>query len=296
VPLVKIGPVASVFKSGRGVAAGVGFITGFLVALLIFGEPWHLPPDWGDIPTWLTAVFAAVAGVVALRQLTILRQQVADEMQQNSKRDAAFKAESALNVKRDKLIGSQLAEAERRAIADRRTQAEDVEITWVLVNNYINGVVENKSRRPITNIACKVMSNVDRSLLKLPDKSGERQVLIGSNGRMMHFTPEFKPLATFGMLRPQATCTFVFDELKGAPDQVFVAWFTDDAGFRWQLDEYLHLVQVKDDEEHVYRKDEDPYALLSVPAFRSPTARASLPFATAGHRSSLCRRSAPLQS
>lgn len=24
---------------------------GFLLGLLIFGKPWHLPPAWGDIPT-----------------------------------------------------------------------------------------------------------------------------------------------------------------------------------------------------------------------------------------------------
>jgi hypothetical protein len=30
-----------------------------------------------------------------------------------------------------------------------------------------------------------------------------------------------------------------------------VAWFTDDAGVRWQLDEYLHLVQVGDNDEYM---------------------------------------------
>jgi hypothetical protein len=27
-------------------------------------------------------------------------------------------------------------------------------------------------------------------------------------------------------------------------------WFTDDAGFRWQLDEYLHLVEAGDNDEY----------------------------------------------
>jgi len=31
------------------------------------------------------------------------------------------------------------------------------------------------------------------------------------------------------------------------PDRVLVAWFTDDAGFRWRLDEYQHLVQSRDE-------------------------------------------------
>ena len=24
--------------------------------MLIFGSPWHLPPAWGDIPTWITGI------------------------------------------------------------------------------------------------------------------------------------------------------------------------------------------------------------------------------------------------
>ena len=35
---------------------------GFLLGMLIFGSPWHLPPAWGDIPTWITAI--ATAGLL----------------------------------------------------------------------------------------------------------------------------------------------------------------------------------------------------------------------------------------
>jgi len=35
---------------------GSCLFAGFLVGLLIFGSPWHLPPAWGDIPTWITAI------------------------------------------------------------------------------------------------------------------------------------------------------------------------------------------------------------------------------------------------
>ena len=27
---------------------------GILGTLLLVWKPWHLPPDWGDVPTWLT--------------------------------------------------------------------------------------------------------------------------------------------------------------------------------------------------------------------------------------------------
>jgi hypothetical protein len=36
---------------------------GFLLGMLIFGSPWHLPPAWGDIPTWITAI--ATTGLLA---------------------------------------------------------------------------------------------------------------------------------------------------------------------------------------------------------------------------------------
>ena len=35
----------------------------------------------------------------------------------------------------------------------------------------------------------------------------------------------------------RATCGFTFDGLRGAPDEALLAWFTDNDGFRWQLDE-----------------------------------------------------------
>jgi hypothetical protein len=48
---------------------GLGVAGGFLIRLLVFGEPWHLPPASDAIPTWImaiaTAVLAAFATVTA---------------------------------------------------------------------------------------------------------------------------------------------------------------------------------------------------------------------------------------
>jgi hypothetical protein len=41
-------------ERAQGAVGGVG--VGFLIGLLIFGDPWHLPPAWGDIPTWISAI------------------------------------------------------------------------------------------------------------------------------------------------------------------------------------------------------------------------------------------------
>ncbi len=131
------------------IAAGV--LAGFLAGLLIFGSPWHLPPSWGDIPTWLLVVLAAAASWVGFAQLGALRQQMAED--------------ALRNIKRDKLMDKQLDEAERRAESDRRRLVEDVNVLF----NGKTGDVVNNSKRPLTDITCKVVSKVDRHVLATPD-------------------------------------------------------------------------------------------------------------------------------
>ena len=73
-------------------------IVGFLVAALIFGKPWHLPPNWGDIPTWLAVTVASAAGWIALVQLRIRQQQI-KEQGELLRRDAEDRRrEQAANV------------------------------------------------------------------------------------------------------------------------------------------------------------------------------------------------------
>jgi hypothetical protein len=75
------------------------------------------------------------------------------------------------------------------------------------------------------------------------------------SGRQIDAFLDVKPVPTFPRLRPGGRCAFGFKEgLKHEPDHVLVAWFTDDAGFRWQLDEYQHLVQVNDGDELEYQQ------------------------------------------
>ena len=61
-------------------AAGCA-VAGFLLAALLFGAPWHLPPNWGDIPTWLATFAAIAAGLVAYRvyQVEAQRDRLAEE-------------------------------------------------------------------------------------------------------------------------------------------------------------------------------------------------------------------------
>ena len=82
------GPDSTWLKDRRVLTAiGVATAVGFTAGLLIFGQPWHLPPNYGDVPTWLAAVFAALAGWVALNQLSMLRQQGAEAGRRSAERD-----------------------------------------------------------------------------------------------------------------------------------------------------------------------------------------------------------------
>jgi hypothetical protein len=52
------------------------------------------------------------------------------------------------------------------------------------------------------------------------------------------------------VLRPRSIRAFLFDPLARDADHIVVAWFTDDAGNRWQLDEDMHLAQRDDESEY----------------------------------------------
>jgi hypothetical protein len=197
----------------RGTAIGC-LITGFLLGMVIFGAPWHLPPDWGDIPTWLLAVVGAVAGWAALRQLQVLQRQV--------------KEEADRNVKRDELIQSQLNEVRSRERIDRRRQAEKVELRAypLLGNPRVFVDVKNSSARPIADITCCIMSSADGKVIAVPDE---------------------QPGTRYDVLPSGSACKFTLNGWSGSQDEIFVAWFTDDAGFRWQLGGRPHLVETESD-------------------------------------------------
>ena len=137
------------------------------------------------------------------------------------------------------------SEAEARAITKRREQAEDIDLRR---SGTSLGLIENKSRRPIRDITCQVMSQVDRHSLRRPSMSGS--VVPGVVAGRWDLAPGAKAVSRVEVVRPDSRCGFVFDSLSRETDQVLVAWFTDDAGFRWQLDEYSHLVQADDESEY----------------------------------------------
>jgi len=212
------------------VAAGAALVTGILIGTAVVRKVWNLPPNWGDIPTWLAVAGAVATAGIALQQLNDLRGQVAEETERNRKRD--------------QLVDKQLDEAERRARSERRRLVEEVGVVFTGQAAY----VVNGSKRPINDVVCRVMNKGGRGSLASAGACGE----VASVGPGWVFLPGTgQRVSRFESLRPGARCGFTFDHLPDYPDQVLVAWFTDDDGFRWQLDEYQHLVESGDEDAHL---------------------------------------------
>jgi hypothetical protein len=217
-------------KDWRVATLAVGCaVAGFLVATFIFGKPWHLPPNWGDIPTWLLFLAATVAGWAALVQLVRQQEQINEE--------------AVRNAQRDELMKTQLAEAELRATDRRREQAASIDVSVItILGPAMVGRAMNNSRRPIRDVTCKVMSRVDDGALALSDQYLPPVPIVG--GRSLGVTTTGSRIS---FIRPGWVSGFVFTPVT-SPDRLIVVWFTDDAGMRWQLDEDLHLVRAAPDD------------------------------------------------
>ena len=86
-------------------------VVGFLAAMLIFGKPWHLPPAWGDIPTWIATIAATVAGTIAYRvyRIEARRDQISDEERRGAQASKiaawyGYRTESVIDTSRVQAI------------------------------------------------------------------------------------------------------------------------------------------------------------------------------------------------
>jgi hypothetical protein len=224
----------------------VGAVAGFVAGLLAFGEPWHLQPNWGDVPTWVLAALALSAGIATFIQLNILRRQ--------------FAADRAREHKRDELLDRQMEEAQRRVDEDRRRQAEDVEVQLHLNRRRpeFHVIVINRSRRPIFDVSCIVIDAGlrDGRPVRPPLKPYARAIV-----DLPHLAPDRKvPILSrvdevrLNALKPNDASAFIFKSKEVPSAYLVSSSFTDDAENRWELDQYQHLTYegTLDDLRHLY--------------------------------------------
>jgi hypothetical protein len=243
-------------KERRVIVFGIGCaLAGFLVALLIFGDPWHLPPNWGDIPTWLAVFIAGVGGWIALSQLRQQQKVIEDDF--------------ARGRKRDELLDRQLDELNERARYMQRDQAEGIKITaWKVhlpdpaKNPAVKGdaaggkkeertgfcKIANESRRPVRRVACRLIldwrelragrfstGSSSEGHLRFPANAEDVDI---AAGEYLHLLSERSIGA--GFLIP--------DDIVSYQNSRYVIRFTDDAERRWELDGDMRLTLAPDND------------------------------------------------
>lgn len=151
----------------RVAITGAAF-AGFMVGLLAFYQPWHLEPNLGDIPTWLAAGFAAIAGWVGFGQLRALRDQVAKE-EKRSKKSEQLLREQLDEQRKGTAAQAVVLEAqavdlresfkERQREADERRRSQAAGVTAWLTNDehplggrLLAAVLSNQSGQPIYDV------------------------------------------------------------------------------------------------------------------------------------------------
>ena len=108
---------------------GSRIVAGFLLGMLIFGSPWHLPPAWGDIPTWITGIAttglligAIITARYAIKAFGKQSEQLEDQRKINAKQTTVL----ALQAKE---LGESLEERKREAEQRKSAQAVRVFIS-----------------------------------------------------------------------------------------------------------------------------------------------------------------------
>jgi hypothetical protein len=112
------------------ILCGGGLVAGFLVGMLIFGSPWHLPPAWGDIPTWITAIAtvgllvgAITTAIYAIRAFRAQAQAVRDQAGMLKVQSEQLAEQRRINEKQTDVLELQAAEL-RESIEDRKRETE----------------------------------------------------------------------------------------------------------------------------------------------------------------------------
>ncbi|MBL3669067.1 hypothetical protein JL475_24350 [Streptomyces sp. M2CJ-2] len=196
--------------------------------------------DWGDIPTWVGAVFAAGAAGAAVWTLASQRAQIREQRQFIAEQ-TSFMAEQRQNL--------ELERAELRAAAEERreAQARQVRMYQRMLGGQDDGLggltggpdhwavtVQNPSDAPIHQLEVRFGTaymasdawewpafEPSRRGATVGDRLAMPVYLLGP-GRAVRFASQSWPAATVHNNRP-------------------VLFFTDDNGLRWQLDSYGKL-------------------------------------------------------
>jgi hypothetical protein len=140
---------------------------GFLLGMLIFGSPWHLPPAWGDIPTWITAIAtvgllagAIITAIYAIRAFRAQAKEISDQADMLQVQSDQFVEQRRINEKQTEVLDLQAAELresteerKREREARHRAQAARVFITQEAAPTVPSGYAAHRSTERLVAIA-----------------------------------------------------------------------------------------------------------------------------------------------
>jgi hypothetical protein len=197
---------------------------GFVLALLIFRWPGHLPPNWGDIPNWCLVVLAAGGGWFTLSQLRVAQDALVEQKRSFTEQ---------LRVQQRQL-DEQTKAFERDTDERRRAQAKLV-FLWVTVGpDQRVGQVQHNVMGTFPGLVQVVHVN-NTSKQPVYDLAVDYY-----NGDRFHNT-----LNGDGWMGPDSQQD-LFEALTGSVTRYRVTLsFRDAAGVRWLLDEAGNMNEVK---------------------------------------------------
>lgn len=183
--------------------------------------------NWGDAPTWLGAIFAAAAATAAVWTLTSQRQQIREQREFIAEQSATMELERAeLRAVAD---DRRVAQARRVRMACDRVGPNGTDPVATALSGYDHWVVRitNTSDAPLHNVAVRFLGSAGGR-----HRAAE---VIGADGTSQGFPAR--------LVGPDRLFTFISPgwNAAGVDDHRPSAWFTDDAGVRWHLDEHGKL-------------------------------------------------------
>jgi hypothetical protein len=249
-------------KDGRVlIVCGVCLFAGFALGLLIFGSPWHLPPAWGDIPTWITALATVgllIGAIITARYAIKAFRKQSEELEEQRE----------INKLQAEDLEESLKERKRLRRIAERDQANEIGFAWwpashvlivnppappppgtprhpqVITHLDTTGmavlVVDNVSRRRILHVTCRVEPAEDAGLTLAPERAGQ----LTDSGSPAHRGMMHDPAegSTVPLIRASSQYGFLFKfDLEKNPGTRLAARFTDDAGLHRQIEQDLHL-------------------------------------------------------
>jgi hypothetical protein len=190
--------------------------------------PPHGGADWGNVPAWVAAIATVVGLAAAITAAVIAYRQFRQQTD-------VLKGEAERNKRRDELLDGELRDLRDREELRTREQAERVDVAMRADGTEI--YVDNQSTRPITRIDAYIQA-------PLPDGGlegrGVNGWLLGAIGR--------RGGGVLPVLRPRARATALLQPPPEVESWRGVVRFNDDAGRRWQLDQFMHLERAPDDD------------------------------------------------